>query len=196
MKERKETISITKANIWAVVLLVAAIVIAVPYYMFVTMLLGHEPDFTLFRYSDDVQWYDPLIRVVVLFVVLVAGTVVHELIHGVTWARYCNNGWRSINFGIKWKALMPYCHCSEPLAVPQYRLGALMPFYVLGVLPLLISPFIPSFALALFGAFFISAAAGDLMVAWRLRKEKPTATIVDHPTEPGYLIYEEENEAQ
>ncbi len=45
--------------------------------------------------------------------------------------------------------------------------------YILGVLPLLLAPFFRSWLLLAYGVLFISAAAGDLMVVWELRKEDP-----------------------
>ena len=44
------------------------------------------------------------------------------------------------------------------------------------------------------GVIFIAAAAGDIMVVWRLRKENPENMVLDHPTEAGYLVYEEDNQ--
>ena len=108
------------------------------------------------------------------------------------WIRGTLNFYSSSSFGVMWKLLTPYCHCSEPLRVSHYRTGALMPLYVLGLLPLLVSPFVRSMEMCVFGMFFISAAAGDLMIVWRLRKEAPSSTVLDHPTEAGYLVYEQE----
>ena len=39
---------------------------------------------------------------------------------------------------------------------------------------------------------FIAAAAGDIMIVWKLRKENRDNMILDHPSEAGYLVYEEE----
>lgn len=40
------------------------------------------------------------------------------------------------------------------------------------------------------GIIFIASAAGDIMVVWKLRKENPNNTVLDHPSEAGYLVYE------
>ncbi len=194
MKERKETISPAQANLWSILLLVVAAIVGGAYFFYVTNLLGFDPfaSMTGTASGDKSSPWAPLLFVLLYFVVLIVGMVIHELVHGLTWALYCKNGWHSISFGVIWKYLMPYCHCSEPLSVPHYRIGALMPLYVVGILPLLVSPFVNSILLCIFGVLFVTGAAGDLMVVWRLRKENPRNTVMDHPTEPGYFVYEEE----
>jgi hypothetical protein len=42
------------------------------------------------------------------FIVLIAltiGIILHELIHGITWAKYTKDGFKSIRFGVLWKFL-------------------------------------------------------------------------------------------
>src|SRR5687768_15751087 len=46
---------------------------------------------------------------------LVLGAVVHELIHGVTWARAARRPLGIIRFGVHWKALAPHAQCMIPL---------------------------------------------------------------------------------
>lgn len=180
MRERKETISIAKANLWSVVLLLAAgavfgllLVVAVKCCCVPLRKMG-------------------LVSLVIFAVALIAGIVVHELIHGLTWALFAKRGFRAISFGVIREYLTPYCHCDEPLLKRHYMLGAFMPCLLLGIVPAVLSLFLGFVWLYIFGVVFISAAAGDLMVMWRLRKEKDTALVLDHPSEAGYLVYEEE----
>ena len=37
---------------------------------------------------------------------------------------------------------------------------------------------------------FISAASGDIWMAWLLTKESPGCTVLDHPTEAGFYVFE------
>lgn len=201
MKERKEIISIGAANVWSVVVMALAAVAGLPYFWFMAKALGYDAGtilkHTSFAAANSANaWWMPLAWCVAFIAVLALGIVVHELIHGITWGRYCKQGRKSITFGVKWKQLMPYCHCSEPLKKRDYLTGVLMPFLVVGILPLLASPLLGCLDMCLLGIIFIASAAGDLMIAWRLRKENPTNTILDHPTEPGYLVYEDDNAPQ
>ena len=71
----------------------------------------------------------------ITFILVIVGIVVHELIHGLTWACYAKRGWKSISFGVMWKLLTPYCHCDEPMHISGYMMGAMMPCIILGCHP-------------------------------------------------------------
>lgn len=102
---------------------------------------------------------------------------------------FAESGFKSIRFGILWSPITPYCHCVEPLKLRHYIIGALMPTIILGLIPAVISLFNGNLMLLIIGVFFISAAAGDIMVIWILRKESMETLVLDHPSEPGCFIY-------
>jgi hypothetical protein len=121
---------------------------------------------------------------------IIIGIGIHELIHGVTWAIYCKNGFASIAFGFSWKAFAPYCHCKEPLTLDQYRKGVIMPLIILGLLPLTYSYLEGNFWLFLFGWLFTIAAAGDVIALWILRKLDKATFVQDHESKVGCYLYE------
>ena len=110
------------------------------------------------------------------------------VIHGLTWACFAKNGWKSISFGVWWKVLTPYCHCNEPMPIPNYMIAAMMPCIVLGVIPAVVALFIGSLPMLAWGIFFIAAAAGDIWMTWLLTKENPKSMVLDHPSEAGFYI--------
>lgn len=117
------------------------------------------------------------------------GIVLHELIHGITWAKFAKEGFKSIKFGVLWKMLTPYCHCKEALNVKQYIIGALTPAIVMGIVPSIIAIIIGDFGLLIFGMFFTMAAAGDFLIINLIRKENSSDLVQDHPSEVGCYIY-------
>lgn len=121
--------------------------------------------------------------------VMIIGIVLHELIHGIFFARFASKGFKSIKFGILWKMLTPYCHCKEPLQIKHYIIALLAPLVILGILPALIGLAIGHFVFVLFGIFFSTAAAGDLMIYHLIKKENPEDYVQDHPSEAGYYIF-------
>lgn len=131
----------------------------------------------------------PIASLIIFFSALIGGIISHELIHGIVWAFYAENKFKSIRFGVLWYALTPYCHCKEPLKVYQYILGALMPGILLGILPSIIAICIGNFALLLFGIFFTISACGDFLVVDMLRRENMNDYVQDHPSEIGCFIY-------
>lgn len=183
IKGRKVAIDIVKANVFAVVIMVvAAVVFLVPFFLIwkdrkpISELLGGFGDWS--------------IALVLMFV----GIAVHELIHGATWACFAKSGWKSISFGIMWKLLTPYCHCDEPMHIPGYMCGAMMPCITLGIIPAIVALFIGSMPLLVWGIFFIAAAAGDIWMTWLLTKENPKSMVLDHPSEAGFYIIDEDTD--
>lgn len=178
-KRRKVAIDLVKANIFAVVIMVVSlIVLLVPFFLIwssrltIGEMMGSAP-----------LW-------IWLIVAMVPGIIVHEIIHGITWACFAKRGWKSISFGVIWKYLTPFCHCDEPMRIRPYQLACLMPCFVLGVLPSVIALFIGSLPLLVFGVFFIASAAGDIWMAWLLTKEDADSLVLDHPSEAGFYVYE------
>lgn len=179
-KGRKVVIDLYKANVFCIVLLVlSAIVFAVP---FLIIWKGAPMKSLLASFGG---WG-------LFLVVMLAGIVVHELIHGLTWACYAKNGWKSISFGVIWKMLTPYCHCNEPMRISGYMMGAMMPCVVLGVVPAIVALFVGDLTLLVFGIIFIATSSGDIWIAWLLTKENPQSLVLDHPTEAGFYILDEE----
>ncbi|MCE5178256.1 MAG: DUF3267 domain-containing protein [Porphyromonadaceae bacterium] len=89
--------------------------------------------------------------------------------------------------------ILSYCHCTEPLKLRHYVVGALMPAFILGLIPTVVSLFNGNLMFLILGVFFISAASGDFMVVWILRKESPDNFVQDHPSEAGCYIYRKIN---
>ena len=122
------------------------------------------------------------------------GIAIHELIHGIFFAKYAKNGFKSIKFGILWKVLAPYCHCKEPLTVQQYLTAVIMPTIILGIFPAIISLFIGDALLLIFGIIFTFGGAGDMLIFYSLRKANKTDLVMDHPSEIGCYLFRKINE--
>lgn len=115
----------------------------------------------------------------------------HELTHGITAMIVADAKRKDIKFGIMWKKLCtPYCHCNKSMQVRQYRLMALMPLYLLGVLPCLLSLFIGSPILLAYGIVGIVVASGDIWMTWLLRNEDANTRIYDHPSAAGFFLFD------
>jgi hypothetical protein len=119
--------------------------------------------------------------------VLLAGLLVREILHGFVLAIYAERGIFSIRFRYKWQWLIPYCQCKEPLSVRQYRIGAILPFLIFGIIPSLLSIFIGNGALMCFGLFFTWFGAGDIIVFYVLRNLDDDFVVSDHPSKVGFI---------
>ncbi len=175
---KTHTASIGKANLFALAIAFPVLAIYITPYLFFWPLKPLEQS---------------LDNILIKFLpALILGMIIHELLHGITWAIYAPKGWRSIKFGIKWTLLTPYCHCKEPLKKTHYFLGAIMPLLVLGIMPAVLGIAIGNPNWLLFGIFFTWAAAGDIMGAWMLRKVKKNEWVADHPDTLGFYVLGED----
>lgn len=172
------TVSIVSANIFGVVLLIPLLVLS-----FVLLILLH----------DDISFdYSPLTLAVGL-VILAVLIVVHELIHGASWAIFAEHHFKDIKFGFMKQYLTPYCTCCVPLSKGQYIFGALMPLVILGIIPMAVGIAAGSFSLTLLGIVMTDSASGDIMIVWNILRYKSEAddiVYIDHPTQAGGVIFE------
>jgi hypothetical protein len=121
---------------------------------------------------------------------LVAGIVVHELLHGLGWMVFGGVARADIEIGVKWKLLTPYAHTRARMATRAYRWAVLLPGLVLGMVPALLAIASGSVLLLTFGLAFTVAAGGDFLVLWLLRDVPAEAKVADHPTKAGSVVYE------
>jgi len=168
-------ISIPAANIFSVAILAIA---AAAIFGLIYAVHG-----TLWNGDFNMLWFA---------LVFIASIFIHEVIHGITWGAFAKNHMKSIEFGFIVQMLTPYCTCSEPLKKHQYLLGTLMPLIVLGILPSIAAVITGSMFAAVVGILMISAAAGDIMIAWKVLKCRHSADqlFVDHPYEGGSVVFE------
>ena len=170
------TVSIGKANGFAVFLLILLFVIGYGLYF-------------LIYYAIDFGGLNPL-TFFITFLVLI---VVHELIHGLCWSFFTPHHFKDIEFGIMKPSMTPYCTCLVPLKKGQYLFGTVMPFIALGIIPMITGLVIRNSAFLFLGIIMAASAAGDLMIIRNVAGYKSDAkeiVYMDHPTEAGGVIFE------
>ncbi len=172
--KRDLSISMARANI-------VVYLIVVPLFIVQFML------FSAVRAGKQTQAVENL---PVLLIAVVASIVVHELIHGVTWVSAGHKAFSTIKFGFQWKTFTPYAHLKEPIEVNAYRIGALMPGLVLGILPYFLSLIDGNPYLLWFGLMNTAGAGGDFLVLWLMRHVKAGMQVEDHPTNAGCYVLE------
>ena len=172
------TVGIVKANIFAFVLLIPLLIAGIGLF-----LLGNR------QLTGGLGDMNPLL----FLVILAALIVVHELIHGLSWALFAPNHWRDIEFGFMKQYLTPYCTCKVPLSKGQYIFGALTPLVLLGLVPMIAGILTGSLGTLLMGIIMADAAGGDILIVWqilRFRSEAGSVVYIDHPTQAGGVIFE------
>ncbi len=172
------TVGIVKANVFAVVLLIPLLIVGIGLFLWKNRTFsGHFMPGSF----------------LVFFVLLLVLVVVHELIHGLSWAIFSPRHWKDIEFGVMKQYLTPYCACCVPLSKGQYIFGALMPLVLLGILPMIVGILVGSAPVMFMGVIMADAAAGDILIVWKILRCRTTAEqvlYIDHPTQAGGVLFE------
>lgn len=174
--ENKRDLSISMERANMIVLFTSIPVVIVQFVLFNIVHSGEKM---------EIRW-----NFVLFILVLLLGVVVHELIHGVTWAIFGRKPFSAIQFGFQWKTLTPYAHLKEPVEVNAYRLGAFMPGFILGIFTYLLSLVLGSGDLFWFGLVHTAAAGGDWLILWLIRGVTAGMQVEDHPTNAGCYVLE------
>ena len=133
------------------------------------------------------------LRFVVAAFLLLPLTILHELIHGITWGFFAKNHFHSIDFGFIWSSFSPYCTCSEPLEKWQYLLGTAMPTLVLGGGAAVVSVMTNQLLLFILAEYMILSGGGDFLIILKsmlYRTDKQESVYCDHPYECGFVVFE------
>jgi hypothetical protein len=128
-------------------------------------------------------------HLVALLVSMILLTPIHEALHAVGLARFAGVSRRQIRFGMMWRALMPYCHCTVPISVRAYRRMIMLPLIGTGlatVIPLL---FFPADWLGLLTGVTVAACVGDVWMFAKMRRFGGALLVKDSPTEIGCDVY-------
>lgn len=122
-------------------------------------------------------------------------TAVHEGIHALTWAMFGKDYWKSIRFGVIWKALTPYCTCLRPAKRGQYILGAAMPTLVLSIGLTAAAALTGVYWVFILALAMIFGGGGDFTIILKIllhRQCGKEAVYYDHPYECGVVVFEKD----
>lgn len=117
--------------------------------------------------------------------------VAHEIVHAAGWIIFGRVPPGKIKFGIMWKTGSPYAHAEVPMRAWGYRIGAILPLFITGLLPVALGTAVNQAWLTVAGAILVSGAVGDLVVLWVIREIPADALVIDHPSNAGCFVLEE-----
>jgi hypothetical protein len=144
------------------------------------------PFFVLHGWEPFQYW--SWMGVIVFLGCVIAGIPLHELLHALVFGMFARGGYKSVKFGVEKRTFTPYCHCTTPIRVQYYRVGALMPLLVLGLTPFVVALFTGSLGFWLFGYIYIIGAGGDLVALKMLKKIPGHKKVLDHPEKMGFFV--------
>ena len=118
----------------------------------------------------------------------ILGIVLHEAIHALFFSFFLPSKFRGVEFGFNKDHGMPFVHIKEPISVLGFRIGAIMPLIILGILPAALGLYSGYLSLTAFGVLFTISASGDLLLITRTRSLPSTQKIKDLPDKIGFEL--------
>ena len=165
------TIGVVKANL-------LALIVMLPFAVLSGAVVLSRVSFL--SMAESMSPFDFLLYLLVMLLL----TAVHEGIHALTWAMFGKDYWKSIRFGVIWKALTPYCTCLRPAKRGQYILGAAMPTLVLGIGLTAAAARMGIFWVFILALAMIFGGGGDFAIILKMllhRQRGKEAVYYDHP---------------
>ncbi|MCK4799851.1 DUF3267 domain-containing protein [Candidatus Parcubacteria bacterium] len=146
-----------------------------------------------FRYliQEEIIRYDFSYHNYMLYFWLSLGIsiILHEALHALVF-RIEGAKKEEVKFGIKWWTIIPapYVHCDAELKVSSFKRSLIVPFIVLGLVPLVIGLIIGSGVVVLLGMIMIPGSVGDLLMFKLLCPLPADQRMQDHPDLAGYKV--------
>jgi hypothetical protein len=121
------------------------------------------------------------------WVLLVAGVVVHEGLHGLAMVS-CGVPPGELRFGVQPSRGVAFATTRRPMAVGHYRFVLVLPLLVLGLVPFVAGLALGDALVAKLGSLMVLGAGGDVAVLLALRSLPSGVRVVDHPSQPGCYV--------
>ncbi len=172
-------IGVVKANVLSIVVMLPFVFVSA------VIFFAANPSASTERSRPVADWLILLLGIILL-------AVLHEALHGLTWGAFAKSHFKSIEFGIIWKMLTPYCTCSEPLKKWQYVLGSAMPTLIIGIGLTALASVTGLWSVELLAAVLILGGGGDLIIIFKILtyKSRGETLFYDHPYECGAVAFE------
>lgn len=171
--EKTIYLDMKKSNILAIFLFAFTLVILIYFKIrHQTMVLYHKVEINIIVYT-------------------ILSIFAHELLHGLGFKIFCKAPWENIRFGFHKKYKVPYCSCRDlSHGRNKFIEVILLPTIINGIITLIIAYYSNNLFWTYVMAFIISGGAGDIYMAYGVLKDPIGYKYMDHPTEPGYIVYE------
>lgn len=168
------SISVIKANLYGILTSLPFILLFSINYIYLWGVESFSKGFIIF----DFHYFLPVILI---------GMPIHEIIHWIVLI-IGKKSLKNVKFGFHIKVLTPCVRCKEPVAAQLYRIAAIMPGIILGILPSVYGIITGNSLILFCGLIFIFAAGGDLLILWLTRNVSIDEYVLDHPKKAGCYI--------
>jgi len=183
MTKKEYTVSKFMANVFGLLFSFLVIIIVLNFFRIFKEI--NLIDFLYILFGSKDSFLASSTFIIVVFLIL---AILHEFLHAIGFILFSDVGWKDIKFGIIWKGLMPYVYSKVPISKSAYRIAILLPGTTLGIVPLVCGMIFTNVLIAFVGAVMTGVSGGDLLIIWMLRSIPSERKILDHPSECGFIL--------
>lgn len=145
--------------------------------------LSHLMDQSFFSFLFRMVWVPTL-----FIIIAILGIILHEAIHALFYSFFLPSRFQGVKFGFNEQHGIPFVHIKEPITVLGFRVGAIMPLVLLGIIPAVLGMYFGSLGLTAFGALFTISASGDLLLIARTKGIPIDQKLKDLPDKIGFEL--------
>ncbi|PZX03730.1 putative zincin peptidase [Psychrobacillus insolitus] len=114
--------------------------------------------------------------------------ILHEIFHLIGFWFFGKVPWSSMDYGVNLKLGVAYATTTIPLKNSAMKKALLLPFWMTGLIPMLIGYSVQLPMLVILGAWLIAGAAGDFAMYKELRNFPSDVLIKDDPVKPRLYV--------
>jgi hypothetical protein len=175
----KIVVNMVWATIFSLLLLIfSAIVIGIPYYF----IWVQDTGIKLFPILTD------KLHRILFIAVCITGLFLHELIHGLFFGLFAENGFKAIKIYFEKNVYTFVCLCKDKLKIKHFMVGTIMPMTILGLIPTILALITGKTPLLVFGLLYIAASGGDILIIKAIMGKNKNDWIVCRKGEIGFNI--------
>jgi hypothetical protein len=124
-----------------------------------------------------------------LFLIFSAGFVVHELLHFLSWQAFSGLPIQDFRLGMRWSQFTPVIGCQRPMRPFAFRIGLIMPFLLMGVLPMSFAFYFQNAWLLCSAVIYMAWASADILTFILFWKAPSNSFVEMHRTALGCIVY-------
>ena len=126
---------------------------------------------------------------------VLVGVILHEGLHALAAIVFGKCKKEDIEFGVKLKEGLFYCHCKKPVDGKAYCAILIIPLIVTGIIPFIVCMITGGLMQTAIFALMTAGASGDVVMLCGVLKNKDTERkIIDHPDATAYYALYPEND--
>jgi hypothetical protein len=131
-----------------------------------------------------------------LFLIFTVGFLTHEMIHFLTWQLTSKIPFQDFRIGMRWNSFTPIIGCQRPMEINPFRIGLIMPFLLMGAIPMGLAFYFKSTWLLFSSGIFMAWASADILTFLLLWNSSKNSFVEMHRSKLGCIVFNKKETAE